>query len=627
MSSIFGSAFAIVFAFLGIGAYPTAHNDLWSISQNWKPAGSGFQLVMSSANAVDYCKAHPNLYLIFPQVIHSYHEFFLDGQQIGAHGDKDFHRATSFYERPSLKCETLKAGTKLEWQVTTYSRFFARVSEWPSFTENPNIQNFFAVTLNEIAFGILFVLSIFSLLIYKKRVSDQLTYSVFFGSLLLSGYFLNCVHDRFGFSLSMLNAHKMADTCLWLGGFLFLNGFRLDKLFNSQMNLIFRISVIAGVIMIITGSDGDQVQFGTMIPMAPFFVCSMTIIYNLISRLREDGFTFAAALKFSSIFFFSLFGLNDALNVMGLIHTEMFLPVGCILGVFGLSVAVNSVIEHTYQERDSLLENLEMKVHEKTKHLEEALRQLKSTQAELVQSARLASLGTLSAGIAHEINNSINYVNGALVPLEKKINKLVAAEDRVMIDKLFTAIKEGTSLTVDIVRSLRNFTGLNQAEYKSVNLHQVVTSILTILKSKTRSVDVKVQITDEIEIFGNVTGLNQVFMNLISNSLDALDKDEKVISLECVDKGSSVLLAVEDNGSGMSQKVIDRIFDPFFTTKEVGKGTGLGLHIVAKEIEKHGGKISVKSFEGKGTRFEIELPKNSQGLEQGLESPQIRSAA
>jgi C4-dicarboxylate-specific signal transduction histidine kinase len=256
-------------------------------------------------------------------------------------------------------------------------------------------------------------------------------------------------------------------------------------------------------------------------------------------------------------------------------------------------------------------------VQEKTKHLEEALIQLKSTQAELVQSARLASLGTLSAGIAHEINNSINYVNGALGPLEKKVHKLVPPEERAMIDKLFAAIKEGTSLTVDIVRSLRNFTGLNQAEYKSVDLSQVVHSVLTILKNKAKDVSVKVTFPENPSIMGNITGLNQIFMNLISNSLDAMDKEEKTITINCQDLGNKISIVVEDNGSGIPKAVIDRIFDPFFTTKDVGQGTGLGLHIVAKEIEKHGGKISVQSFEGKGTRFDIELSKGSESFEQG----------
>jgi signal transduction histidine kinase len=99
--------------------------------------------------------------------------------------------------------------------------------------------------------------------------------------------------------------------------------------------------------------------------------------------------------------------------------------------------------------------------------------------------------------------------------------------------------------------------------------------------------------------------------------LDALDKDEKIISIECKDLGEKFSIVVEDNGTGIPQHVIDRIFDPFFTTKEVGKGSGLGLHIVAKEIEKHGGKISVHSMEGKGTRFDIELSKGSSEIQQG----------
>ena len=145
-------------------------------------------------------------------------------------------------------------------------------------------------------------------------------------------------------------------------------------------------------------------------------------------------------------------------------------------------------------------------------------------------------------------------------------------------------------------------------------------SVLTILKSKTRDVEFELQIPDSIAIMGNITGLNQIVMNLMSNSLDAFDKPQKKITIACEQQSERIHFIFADNGSGMPQAVIDRIFDPFFTTKEVGKGTGLGMHIVAKEIEKHGGKISVTSVQGEGTKFSIELPL-------GSEESQLRSAA
>ncbi len=280
-----------------------------------------------------------------------------------------------------------------------------------------------------------------------------------------------------------------------------------------------------------------------------------------------------------------------------------------------MAIAVNQDIEKTYSERNDLVKNLEMKVKQQTEHLTLALEQVKKSQAELVQSARLASLGTLSAGIAHEINNSINYVNGAIIPLERRITKFIPDSEVEIVAKLFGAIKEGTSLTVEIIRSLRNFTGLNQSKIKEVTIKSMVDSVRTILKSRlsASAVELKIDIDLNLTIECHQVGINQVFMNLISNSIDAVKESSGVINVSAKELTSGMIrIEVGDNGTGIPKEVRERIFDPFFTTKDVGKGTGLGLHIVQKEIERHKGTIRIESEVGQGTKFVIELPKRSE---------------
>ncbi len=606
------SLFSTFFLLLGINMYPSEQNNMWKVSEGWHDTTNGYSLTLKSSTILNHCANNPEDSIVLPQIIHSFHELFVDSSLVTTFGDKDFSKAAPFYEKPILKCTALKAGAELTWKVTTYSKFFARLREWPQLKDNPNSSNIFNVALNIAAFAILIILSVFSILIYKGRVSNTLTYSLSFGSLILSGYFLNAANSYLGVTLSMLTSHKLADSCLWLGALFFINAFYAEGYLNKVTNQIFRAFCLLGIAVIILGKNGDEVQFGTMLPMGLFFYCSGQIVLNLFKNLPLDGMSTSKMLKVAAIFAFAFFGLNDALNVMGIVQSEMLLSLGSVGGFFGLSVSVSQAIEKTYDERDSLLHRLEDKVQEKTKHLEETLSALRDTQAELVQSARLASLGTLSAGIAHEINNSINYVSGALIPLERKIAAVVPVEDRGTIDKLLASIKEGTFLTVEIVKSLRHFTGLNQAQVKDVEVKSVVNSVLTILKGKTKNINIEVDVPETCKFVGNVVGFNQVIMNLLSNSVDALDKEQKQIRIVGRDLQDKIQITFEDNGSGIPKEIMGRIFDPFFTTKEVGKGTGLGLHIVMKEVKRHNGKIEVFSEPGVGTRFEIYLPKNAE---------------
>jgi signal transduction histidine kinase len=260
-----------------------------------------------------------------------------------------------------------------------------------------------------------------------------------------------------------------------------------------------------------------------------------------------------------------------------------------------------------------------------------AYNNLKITQGQLVQSEKMASLGQMTAGVAHEINNPINFISSSIGSLNRDVKDLktllklykenpAEAEqfakkidaDYLLteIDELIVGITEGADRTSEIVKGLRNFSRVDEAEKKKANINDSLDSTIMILQSKLKDKNIEIEKKyDQLpDLFCYPGQLNQVFMNLISNSADAIEAKSGKLKLETKVHCENIIISISDNGIGMSKEIIKKIFDPFFTTKEVGKGTGLGLSIVHGIIEKHNASIKVNSEIGKGTTFIIEIP-------------------
>lgn len=295
---------------------------------------------------------------------------------------------------------------------------------------------------------------------------------------------------------------------------------------------------------------------------------------------------------------------------------------------------------------------LERKVAERTEELQStnntlsvALQDLKDTQIQLVEAEKMASLGQLTAGIAHEINNPINFVKSNIKPLELDINDLIEIIDAydglhtapeteiqnklTQIDKLkkqidvsyvrneikslVKGIQDGAERTAEIVKGLRTFSRLDESEVKVVDIHEGIDSTLVILKNSLPdniTIVKDFQAHAEIECFPGK--LNQVFMNILSNGIQAIKEKpvqgDESITIKTRDMGDDkIQVSIKDSGMGMTDEVRQKIFDPFFTTKDVGEGTGLGLSIVYKIIQKHEGKIEVVSSRGNGAEFILSL--------------------
>ncbi|MBE9106617.1 GAF domain-containing protein [Nostoc cf. edaphicum LEGE 07299] len=285
--------------------------------------------------------------------------------------------------------------------------------------------------------------------------------------------------------------------------------------------------------------------------------------------------------------------------------------------------------------------------------LNQVLHNLKQTQAQLIQTEKMSSLGQLVAGVAHEINNPVNFIYGnlthvseytlgllELVELYQQSNAHSTPEVEAHIEaidldfmvedlpKILISMKMGANRIREIVLSLRNFSRLDEADMKPVNIHEGIDSTLLILQNrfKQTSVNAGIEIVKEygdiplVECYAGQ--LNQVFMNLIGNAIDALDSYNSKRTLEEIEANPSqivirtelrnldrVTVKIADNGPGMTELVKQRLFDPFFTTKAAGKGTGLGLAISAQIVtEKHNGAIWCISEPGQGAEFWVEIP-------------------
>ncbi|MEG4799789.1 ATP-binding protein [Microcoleus sp. ARI1-B5] len=352
------------------------------------------------------------------------------------------------------------------------------------------------------------------------------------------------------------------------------------------------------------------------------------------------------------------YDINDYKTKTELTTTKLYTTMLTALRSFCLGHKLQSEIERREQVEKALRISQE-KEHQKALALEHFVKELQETQLQLVQSEKMSSLGQLVAGVAHEINNPVNFIYGNLSHAHDYIKELIYVlnlyqryypqpeaeiiheiEDRELpfiiddLPKLLSSMQLGIERIRIIVDSLRNFSRLDETEIKSVDIHEGINSTLMILQHrlKAKSDRPAINVIKDYGALPLVTcyagQLNQVFMNLLANAIDALEErgsrengtvfhPQILIRTEFVpgnshdniSNGSGIRVTIADNGIGMNEKVISKLFSPFFTTKPIGKGTGMGLSISRKILlEKHCAQLHCISTPEQGTQFIIEMP-------------------
>ncbi len=523
-------------------------------------------------------------------------------------------------------------------------------------------------------FGLMSVMILYNLLLYfVVRDRSYLFYVLYIAILMIT----QLVPQGFAYQYFWPESPQFAQYAMLIfpiavgiTGIFFFNSFLQTWKYLPRLLYVFRTLFLlygAAVVVLIFGAL--QIAYALVDLTAMLVSFSMLIGAILIYRKGNRAalfFLIAWLIFLTGIIFWVL---KDAGIVPHNNFTNYLMIIGAGLETILLSIGLADRINTLRKEKEiarkneilALQENeniisrqnilLEEKVQARTEELAQVNTELQSTmdsmietQQKLIESEKMASLGQLTAGVAHEINNPINFVTANIAPLRQDIADIIMLlekyralspeniEDKLEeirqfeseielsylkneLDNIISNIKEGAHRTSEIVKGLKLFARDHKGEKSSTIINEGIESTITILQNKLDGIEV-------IRNYGTLpTGefyggkLNQVFLNLLSNSIDAIherhesiERGEIEITTAYDKEENRIRITFKDNGTGISEEVRQKVYDPFFTTKPVGKGTGLGLSIVYQIIDLHKGVIHCESNESGGTTFNIQLP-------------------
>lgn len=513
--------------------------------------------------------------------------------------------------------------------------------------------------------GIMLVMALYNLFVYLSiRDSSYLLYVVYIVLVCLTqvsllgllGYHLQ------GWGVWIVPNASLILTCLTaIAAGVFMQRFlRVDRYLRTygKVTMVFNGLLVVGVAIALSGHASIGYQMGQGV--AGTYAFYQVFVAIVIRRRGSRSAIFFLLAWTVFLFGVVVFVLKDKNVLPYNAFTNYTMPVGSVIEVvllsFGLADRINILRREkersqadalrVSQENERIIRDqntvLEQKVTERTHELRQANTDLKQAQSQLVNSEKMASLGQLTAGIAHEINNPVNFISSNIPPLRRNLGEMVEVlqryrslgstidtpeikalrleEEAMGIDDsiaetsdMLASIENGASRTAEIVRGLRNFSRLDESDLKAADVNEGLRNTIAVLSPQVRQ---RVRIEQELGDLPVVEcypgKLNQVFMNLLTNAAQAVTtkfpEGGGEVRVSTRMDGDRITVTITDNGPGFTPEVKARMFEPFFTTKGVGEGTGLGLSIAYGIIEKHNGTIEADSGPGMGATFRIVLP-------------------
>lgn len=524
-------------------------------------------------------------------------------------------------------------------------------------------------------FGLIVVMALYNLFIYFS-VKDK-SYLLYVIYILIVGI-TQAALEGYTHKYFWPNSHYLASRSIYLftslvsiSSIVFLIQFLKTKYYAPTLNKIsyVLIGLFAAVGIASLFSVGKFVHIASQIgiTLVAFYIFSTSVVVYRKGYSAAKYFLLAWSALLVGII---VYALKDAGLIPSTPFTNYLLQGGSAVEAVLLSFALADRINILKKEKaisqaqalQASRENerivkeqnviLESRVKKRTAALEESndelsntLQELKNAQSQLVNAEKMASLGQLTAGVAHEINNPINFVGANIKPLrydfedlislieayesiktpedfDTKIKGIEARKKEIDLEylkseihELLNGIQEGANRTAEIVKSLKIFSRLDEESVKDFDLNEGLQSTLNILQSKiTADVNIELNLAEipTVECLGGK--INQVFMNIVGNAIDAVESSknkEKIIRITSKADDEFVYFEIADNGTGMKPETLQKIFEPFYTTKDVGKGTGLGLSISYNIVRSHSGDIHVTSELGKGSTFTVKIPKTA----------------
>lgn len=505
--------------------------------------------------------------------------------------------------------------------------------------------------------GIMLVTILYNLFIYFSVRDKSYLYYVAYVLLVLlvqtgfQGYFYQYIWPNFP-KFSQYSVFLFS-SLVGIAGMMFMNVFLKVKYYYKKLHLLtYFLSLIYLIPILLPLFGFNNISWNVLSANAG--LVSFYMLFVSIMVVRKGYSPAKYFLVAWSIFLLGVIGF--VLKNVGVLpfnnYTRYTMQIGSAVETVLLSFALAARINiykkerlEALQEKETLVREqnivLEKQVKKRTQELELALKNLKEAQSQLVDAEKMSSLGQLTAGIAHEINNPINFVSSNISPLrqdiedlEQIINKYEELKNADNVEEKFkeieqlkneldfeylkkelpsiiNGIEDGATRTKEIVSGLRNFSRLDEVEYQQADINEGIESTLILIKSKLTNINLVKNLSPLPLINCNPSKLNQLFMNLIDNAISAIEEkgiENGKITLETSEEKNDIVFKISDNGIGIKQEILPKIFDPFFTTKDVGKGTGLGLSISRSIIEAHEGTIEVTSEVNKGTEITVKIP-------------------